>query len=137
MGYFDKDEYLFITGRKKDVIVLKNGKNIYPEEIESMINDIVGVKESFVFGKPDEQDKVDLKLSVKVVYDPEIMKKEYGLDDEKFIKEEIWKQIKEINKKMPTYKYVKELILSKEELIKTTTLKIKRFEELKKMGINS
>ena len=133
LGYFDKDDFLFITGRKKNVIVLKNGKNIYPEEIEAMINDIPGVKESFVFGKPENDDENDLKLTAKVVYDEEIMKKEFNLENEKDIKEKIWKNIKEINKKMPTYKYVKELIITQEEFIKTTTQKIKRFEEMKKI----
>ncbi len=137
LGYFDQDEFLFITGRKKNVIVLKNGKNIYPEEIEAMINDIPGVKESFVFGKPDKEDKVDLKLATKVVYDAEFMQKEFQLQSESEIREKLWKQIKEINKKMPTYKYVKELILTQEELIKTTTQKVKRFEELKKLGLDS
>lgn len=136
LGYFDKDEFLFITGRKKNVIVLKNGKNIYPEEIEAMINDIPGVKECFVFGKPEKEDKIDLKLATKVVYDAEFMKNEFGLEDKNEIQEKIWKQIKEINKKMPTYKYVKELIVTDEELIKTTTQKVKRFEELKKLGID-
>ena len=133
LGYFDKNEFLYITGRKKNVIVLKNGKNIYPEEIEAMINDIVGVKESFVFGRPDKKDKEDLKLATKVVYDEEVMKEQFGLEDEKEIHANIWKEIKEINKKMPTYKYVKELLITKEEFIKTTTQKIKRFEELKKI----
>lgn len=136
LGYFDKNEFLFITGRKKSVIVLKNGKNIYPEEIEAMINDIPGVKECMVFGKPDAEDKVDLKLATKVVYDAEFFQNEFGFHEEKEIRDKIWKAIKEINKKMPTYKYVKELILTQEELIKTTTQKVKRFEELKKLGIN-
>lgn len=137
LGYFDKDGFLFITGRKKNVIVLKNGKNIYPEEIEAMINDIPGVKESFVFGRPEGDDKVDLKLATKVVYDAELMKTEFGLQEEKEIKDKIWKEIKEINKKMPTYKYIKELMVTQEEFIKTTTQKIKRFEELKKLGIEN
>ncbi len=137
LGYFDKDGFLFITGRKKNVIVLKNGKNIYPEEIEAMINDIPGVKESFVFGRPEGDDKVDLKLATKVVYDAEFMKTEFGLQEEKEIKDKIWKEIKEINKKMPTYKYIKELMVTQEEFIKTTTQKIKRFEELKKLGIEN
>lgn len=137
LGYFDKDDFLFITGRKKNVIVLKNGKNIYPEEIEAMINDIPGVKESFVFGKPEKGDEIDLKLATKVVYDAEVMKNEFGLQDKKDIKDKIWKDIKEINKKMPTYKYVKELLLTEEEFIKTTTQKIKRFEEMKKINMGN
>ncbi len=133
LAYFDRDEYLFITGRKKSVIVLKNGKNVYPEEVECLINKIPGVKESFVYGKPEKDDKIDLKICAEIVYDAEIVKEEYKTDDLDEIKKIMWEKVKEINKKMPTYKYVKEIILTEEELIKTTTLKIKRFEEIKKV----
>lgn len=130
MGYFDLDEYLFITGRKKSVIVLKNGKNVYPEEIETLINKLPGVKESFVFGKPEKDDPIDLKLCAEIVYDKEKFNSE-NIDE---IKEIIWKNIKEnVNKSMPTYKYIKEIIITEEELIKTTTLKVKRHEEIKKV----
>lgn len=131
LAYFDKDDYIFITGRKKNVIVLKNGKNIYPEESEILLNKIEGVKESFVFGKPEDGDNADLKLAAKVVYDPDEMKEKFGLEDVEEIKKKIWADIKEINKKMPTYKYIKELYITDKELIKTTTQKIKRFEEIK------
>ncbi len=131
LAYIDKDEFIFITGRKKSVIVLKNGKNVYPEEIETLINKIPGVKESFVYGKPEKDDPIDLKICTKIVYDKEKMKEEYNLDDEEEIKKLLWNKVKEINRTMPTYKYVKEMILTEEELIKTTTLKIKRFEEIK------
>ena len=131
LAYIDKDGYIFITGRKKSVIVLKNGKNVYPEESESLINKIPGIKESFVFGKPEKEDKNALKLCAKIVYDKEIMKEQYGLETEEDIKKKIWEKVKEINRKMPTYKYIKEIIITEEELIKTTTLKIKRFEEIK------
>ena len=127
LGYFDKDGYLFITGRRKNVIVLKNGKNIYPEEIETLINKIDGVKECFVFGKEDED---DLKVTAKIVYNKDFFKD--MKEDE--IKEIIWKRVKEdVNTTMPKYKYVKEIIVTDEELIKTTTLKVKRFEEMKKI----
>lgn len=131
LAYFDKDDYLFITGRKKDVIVLKNGKNIYPEEVEALVNGIEGIKESFVFGKPDNGDEVDLKLAAKIVYDKDVMKKNFGLEKEEEIKEKIWQDIKEMNKQMPTYKYIKEIYITDKDLIRTTTLKIKRFEEIK------
>ena len=131
LAYFDKDDYIFITGRKKNVIVLKNGKNIYPEESEILLNKIEGVKESFVFGKPEDGDDKDLKLAAKVVYDSDEMKEKFGLEDVEEIKKKIWADIKEINKKMPTYKYIKELYITDKELIKTTTQKIKRFEEIK------
>ena len=131
MGYLDKDGYLFITGRKKNVIVLKNGKNVYPEEIEAYINKIPAVKECFVFGKPENGNAADLKLCVKIVYDLELMKEIYGVERFEDIKAKLWEKVKEVNRKMPTYKYVKEMILTEEELIKTTTQKIKRFEEIK------
>lgn len=133
LAYIDKDGYIFITGRKKSVIVLKNGKNVFPEETESLINRIPGVKESFVFGKPDENDENDLKMCVEVVFDRDVMKSEYGAESDEEIKAKLWEKIKEMNKTMPKYKYVKELIITEEELIKTTTLKIKRHEEIKKV----
>ena len=133
LAYFDKDDYIFITGRKKSVIVLKNGKNIYPEEMEGLINQIEGVKESFVYGKPEENDDIDLKLNVKIVYDEEIMKEKFGLTTEEEIKDKLWKAVKDVNKTVPTYKYIKGISVTTEELIKTTTQKIKRFEEIKKV----
>ena len=133
LAYIDKDGFIFITGRKKSVIVLKNGKNVFPEETESLINKITGVKESFVFGKPDESDENDLKMCVEVVFDRDVMKQEYGIETDEEIKAKLWEKIKEMNKTMPKYKYVKELIITEEELIKTTTLKIKRHEEIKKV----
>ena len=133
LGYLDKDEYLYITGRKKDVIVLKNGKNIYPEELEALVARIDGVKECMVYGKPEDDDEVDLKICVKIVYDAEEMKEVYGAETEQEIFDSLWKKIKEVNKEMPAYKYIREMILTEEELIKTTTQKVKRHEELKKI----
>lgn len=133
LAYIDKDGFIFITGRKKSVIVLKNGKNVYPEELESLIDKIPGVKESFVFGKPDKDDAIDLKICTEIVYDREVMKEEYGVEDLEEIRKILWNKVKEVNRTMPTYKYIKEMILTEEELIKTTTLKIKRFEEIKKV----
>lgn len=133
LGYFDKKGFLFLCGRKKSVIVLKNGKNIFPEEIESVINKIDGVKESFVYGKAEKEDENDLRLCTKIVYDEETIKEVYGLTDKEEIHTLIWSKIKELNKTMPAYKYIKELITTTEELIKTTTLKIKRHEEMAKI----
>ena len=133
LGYIDKKGFLFICGRSKSVIVLKNGKNVFPEEIENIINRIEGVKESFVFGRPEPDDEIDLKLGAKIVYDKDAMKDAYGIETEEEIKEKVWEKIKELNKTMPPYKYIKEVIVTEEELIKTTTQKIKRFEEMKKI----
>ena len=131
LAKIDKDGFIFITGRKKFVIVLKNGKNVYPEELEILINKIAGVKECFVYGKPE--DDGDYKISAKIVYDKEIMKEAYGVEEEKDIKEKLWKEVKAINKTMPKYKYIKGIIVTEEELIKTTTRKVKRNVEMKKI----
>ena len=131
LAKIDKDGFIFITGRKKFVIVLKNGKNIYPEELEILINKIAGVKECFVYGKPE--DDGDYKISAKIVYDKEIMKEAYGVEEEKDIKEKLWQEVKAINKTMPKYKYIKGIIVTEEELIKTTTRKVKRNVEMKKI----
>ena len=133
LGYFDKDGYLFLTGRQKDMIVLKNGKKVFPEELEVLVNRIDIVEESMVFGLPDEIDKNDVKISVKVVYNKDIAKEKYPNASEEDLRKIIWEQIKEINKTFPPYKYIKNLILSDEELIKTTTKKVKRQEEMKKI----
>ena len=134
LGYVDKKGFLFLCGRKKSVIVLKNGKNVFPEELETVINRIDGIKESFVYGKPEENDEIDLKICAKIVYDKENMKEIYGIENEKEISDIIWSKIKEINKTMPSYKYIKEITITEEELIKTTTQKIKRHEEMKKIS---
>lgn len=129
LAKIDKDGFIFITGRKKYVIVLKNGKNVYPEELEILINKIAGVTESFVYGKSEADG--DYKISAKIVYDKDIIKDVYGITEEQEIKNKLWQEVKGINKKMPTYKYIKDIIVTDEELIKTTTKKIKRHEEIK------
>ena len=129
LARIDKEGFLYITGRKKYVIVLKNGKNIFPEEIEALINKIEGVKESIVYGKPE--DNGDYKICAKIVYDEETFKELYDTIDEEKIKEIMWGKVKEVNHTMAVYKYVRDIIVTKEELIKTTTHKVKRNEEEK------
>ena len=131
LARIDKDGYIFISGRKKFVIVLKNGKNVYPEEIESLIDRSSLIKESMVYGMPD--DDGDVTIGVKVVYDKEYIQNELGNITEEEIREKIWSWVKEVNKTLPKYKYVKSLILTDEELTKTTTLKIKRNIEMEKI----
>lgn len=130
LGYIDEEGFIFITGRKKNVIVLKNGKKVFPEELEELVNQIDVVKESMVFGLPKDD---DVDVSVKIQYDEEIRREKYaGQSDEEFEKS-VWSKIKEINQEMPKYKYMKHMILTTEDFIKTTTAKIKRFEEIKKI----
>ena len=131
LARIDKDGFIYIAGRKKSVIVLNNGKNVFPEEIETLLNKVEGIKETFVYEK--KEDDGDVKVCVEIVYDKEMIKDLYHIEDEEKIKEFLWEKVKEVNKLMPKYKYVREMIATEEPLIKTTTLKIKRHEELKKV----
>lgn len=130
LGYLDKDGALFITGRKKDLIVLQNGKKVFPEEIEVLVNRLEDVSESFVYALPEKNDPSNVKVAIKVVYDEKVVKSKYKDVDEETLKSIIWDEIKEINKTFPRYKYIKHLILTNKPLIKTSTNKIKRNEEL-------
>ena len=126
----DKDGYFFITGRKKNVIVLKNGKNIYPEELETLISKLPYVEESMVFGYPKDD---DLIVSVKIVYNKDYVKENFKDFSQVELKNKIWEDIKEINKGLTNYKHMKKLIITDEPMIKTSTAKVKRHEEIKKI----
>lgn len=131
LARIDKDGFIYISGRKKNVIVLNNGKNVFPEELENLLNKIEGIKESFVYERT--ADDGDIKICTKIVYDKEMILELYNVEGEENIKKFLWEKVKEINKLMPKYKYIREIIITEEELIKTTTLKIKRHEEIKKV----
>lgn len=133
LGYIDKDGFLFITGRKKDMIVLKNGKKVFPEELELLVNNLEEVEESFIYGLPEDNDKNDVKIAVKIVYDEKNIKAKHPDISEEELHTLLWNKIKVINKTLPMYKYIKDMTLTTEPLIKTSTQKIKRFEELKKV----
>ena len=125
LGYLDKDNCLFITGRNKNMIVLRNGKKVFPEELELLINRLELVEESMVFGLPDKQVKDDVKVAVKIVYNKEVVKQKYKDKTQEELYQIIWNQIKELNNSFPRYKHIQKMILTDEELIKTTTKKIK------------
>ena len=129
LARIDEDGYIFICGRKKSVIVLKNGKNIFPEEMETLINKEDGVEESFIFGKPISKDPNDIKIFVKIVYN----KENFEAKTETEIKEYFNEKIKSINKTMPHYKAIRGIIISDKPLIKTTTNKIKREKNLEQI----
>lgn len=130
LARIDEEGYIFICGRKKSVIVLKNGKNIFPEEIENLVNRIEGVKESFIFGKQMSEDENDIKINVKIVIDKQRIKEAYKVEQEEEIYKAMANKIKELNKLMPKYKAIRGILLTEEPLIKTTTNKIKRQENL-------
>ena len=126
LGYIDKAGYLFLSGRKKNVLILKNGKNVYPEELELTYGNLPYIKENVVMGIPHADDERELTLYLKIVYDAEY----FDVDKEE-IEKIIRKDIDAINDTLPRYKQVRRVIITDEGLIKTTTAKVKRFEEIK------
>lgn len=132
LGYFDEEDNLYITGRKKSVIVLKNGKNVFPEEIESVINNCPYILESFVYSTKRKTDSE--QLCAKIVYNQDYFTEKYGTITEEQKREIIHQYLKEVNKTLPLYKYIRDFSLTTEPLIKTTTNKIKRYEEWKKIS---
>lgn len=130
LAKIDEEGYIFICGRKKSVIVLKNGKNIFPEELENLVNKIEGVKEAFIFGKAQSDDKNNIKINVKIVFDRDVIKDVYKVEKNEDIYTVLAKKIKEINQTMPSYKAIRGIMLTEEPLIRTTTNKIKRQENL-------
>ena len=92
LARIDDEGYIFICGRKKSVIVLKNGKNIYPEEMENLLNRIEGIEESFIFGKQLSEDKENIKIFAKIVYNEEIVKNAYKVQTFEEIHDEISKK---------------------------------------------
>ena len=127
-GYIDADGFMYITGRKNDIIVLRNGKNVYPSEIEFLINKVPYIVESMVFSRGENN--TDTMLCAKIVYDKEMIEKDHpGADYEKVL----WNDIKLINKELPTYKHVKKILITDIPMEKTTTQKIKRNLEISKI----
>ena len=132
IGYQDKDGYVYVTGRSKNVIVTQNGKNIYPEEIELLLAKIPEIQECMVYGKEVEGEK-ELIISVKVIPNMEEIENLHGKDlSEEEIHKIIWNKIKEVNKSLTSYKAIKNLEIKHDEFAKTTTMKIKRYVELQK-----
>jgi len=123
LARIDDDGFIFFHGRSKNIIVLPNGKKIFPEEIESLINKIEGVKESLVFEKTTGENKISICAEI--------------VCEDLAKKQEILKQIIELNNNMPSYKKISIIYVTKGEILKTPSGKIKRKEEIEKVILHS
>jgi long-chain acyl-CoA synthetase len=132
LGTIDEKGVIRITGRAKSMIVLTNGKKAFPEEYEVLLNNVKGVKESFVWGNaaPDG----DIQVCAELVIDKEkLMENNEQMLSEKELSSQFEKAIKEINRHLPQYKIIRYFIMTNDDIVKTTTLKIKRPVEYEKI----
>ncbi len=127
LGYCDDDGFFYITGRKKNVIVTKNGKNIYPEELEALLAKSPYILESMITGEEEE----DGDVKIKAIIVPNADEIKLRLKQDEISQEEIHKlisnEVKAINRGMPIYKKINKIVIREEEFQKTTTRKIKRY----------
>ena len=128
LGKIDEQGYLYITGRCKNLIIAKNGKNIYPEELETLLDQEEFVLESLVTGRLDSKTK---ETYVKAQIKPNLETIKTYLQKEQPTQEEIFelidKSVKNVNSKIPNFKHIREFKIKNNEFEKTTTQKIKRF----------
>lgn len=132
VGYIDDEGFIRITGRAKSMIVLTSGKKAFPEEYEVQLNNIPGVKDSFVWGNmaPDG----DVQICAKLVVDAEnVVDREGNLLSESELAARFDAAIKEINKTMPQYKAIRYFVMTMEELVKANGIKTKRHVEQEKV----
>ncbi len=129
LGFIDQDGFVHITGRQKNVIVTKNGKNIFPEEVETYLNRSDYVAESLVWGKYDEESG-ETYVNGQILPNFEAIEEELGKDYiEQQVRALIEEEVKKVNHKMPLYKRMTDFTIRKEDFAKTTTKKIKRYLE--------
>lgn len=130
LGLIDKDGFIHITGRKKNVLITKNGKNVYPEEIEELLNNNEYIKESMVYSVPKND---DILIVADLILDAEFIEEKFGKDAKtaEEIKQIVWEEVKKINQSLVSYKHIREINIREKEFEKTTTLKIKRYLEHK------
>lgn len=133
LGYVDEKGYAYLTGRKKNVIITKNGKNVYPEEIEYQLSLIPFVEESFIFSKDGDGDS-DTVIVASIRVDEEETKAILGNDySEEDLMKLIWSEVDKINDSAPPYRMIKKVIHRKAEFVKNTSSKLIRFAEENKM----
>jgi long-subunit acyl-CoA synthetase (AMP-forming) len=134
LGYTDDEDFIYITGRKKNVIITANGKNVFPEELEYLLGKVDLVAESMVWAEADE-DGQDSTIVASIRPDTEALEAALGAEDakdEEKVKALLWKYVDEINSKLPSFKCIKKISVRTEDFEKNTAHKIKRFVESNK-----
>ncbi|MCX7841573.1 MAG: AMP-binding protein [Clostridia bacterium] len=132
LGSIDEEGFIRITGRAKSMIVFTNGKKAFPEEFEVLLNNIPGVKESFVWGNKAHDG--DIQVCAELVIDREKLEaQEAKLPSEKELADRFQKAIREINKSLPQYKVIRYFVMTYENLAKTTKMTVRRPVELEKV----
>lgn len=130
LGYIDEEDFIYITGRKKNVIITKNGKNVFPEELEYYLGRVPYIAESMIWGDEGEDGSNDTTIIATVTLSEEDVADKLG---ESYTDEEardlIWEEVDKINEELPYYKKIKQIRIRKEDFEKTTGKKIKRFVE--------
>lgn len=132
LGYMDKDGYVYITGRKKSVIVTKNGKNIFPEELEAFLNANDYVLESLVYGSDVDNIADETEICAVLVPDMDKIGEDFPDADEAKVGELMQEAVNALNKRNPVYKYIRKVTVRNTEFEKTTTRKVKRYVESNK-----
>ena len=133
LGYVDRNKYIYITGRKKNVIITANGKNVYPEELENYLEESLFISESMVWSGDDGKgNEKTIIATIKPDMDEVRNYLGDGADDPESIRELIQSEVDRINEPQPLFKKIGRVIIKMDDFEKTTTKKIKRFDESNK-----
>lgn len=129
LGYMDDEGFLVITGRQKNVIITKNGKNVFPEEIEYNLSNIDVVKESMIFSEPTS-DGSDITIVAAIRLDDEEVREVWGEDiGKEDLEKKMWEEVDKLNADQPFFKRIKRIIIREQDLVKNTSNKVIRFAE--------
>ena len=131
----DKDRFLYLTGRKKNVIITKNGKNVYPEELENYLNHSPYIAETMVWGCESEIDPDEMTVAATVTLEKDEVEAALGADyTPQQAQDLIWEEVDRINEDLPLFKKIKKVVVREDDFQKNTAQKIKRFVDENKEG---